>query len=444
MEKAFKAYTIEDRWAMEESIHMLQKILKYSRPWYHREFYKYPVHPAIADAIRLARPDNWHQLVLEHPHQSIGDQTMIAYTRDDKSGDADRQVKTSIGKYLRRHFSALGDHQIRDITALHVVTGVKIVSTMAEMLHHLLRGPQSCMKSSNWDTHPYEVYDPALGWSMAIREHDGDTVARALIYTDADGNKKFVRSYNKPADGGYSHSDTQLEAWMNNLGIVKVSGWDGAKIKVIEIKGNVIGPYIDGSDRDCEFSADKKTFTLCDGEGEYRMDNTGGFAEERSQYDNTCEDCGDGFDDGDGYWVGYSEDTPICQSCCNNDYQWVIGRRGNEYYIRDRYAVEVGGSYYDEDYLSDNDIVEDVDGDHRHRDDVVYIDSEDNYYGCDDERICYAEDTEQYELRDNCWMCAHTDKYYTDDTAYVEINGDKFHPDCAPETNETTTEGESE
>jgi hypothetical protein len=41
-------------------------------------------------------------------------------------------------------------------------------------------------------------------------------------------------------------------------------------------------------------------------------------------------------------------------------------------------------------------------------------------------------------------MCAHTDKYYTNDTTYVEINGDKFHPDCAPETNETTTEGESE
>jgi len=423
---------------------MLQKILKRSRPWYHREFYKYPMHPAIADAIKLTRPDNWHQLVLEHPHQSIGDQTMIAFTRDDKSGDADRQVKTSIGKYLRRHFSALGDHQIRDITALHVVTGVKIVHTMAEMLHHLMRGPQSCMKSSNWNTHPYEVYDPALGWSMAVREEGNDTVARALIYTDADGNKKFVRSYNKDPNGGYSHSDTKLEAWMNNLGIVKVGGWDGAKIKVINHGGCIVGPYIDGNDRDCEFSADKKTFTICDGEGEYRMESTGGFAEERSQYDNTCEDCGDGFDDGDGYWVGYSEDTHICMSCCNNNYIYVTGRRGNQYYIRDRYSVEVNGEYYDEDYLDDNDIVCDVDGEHRHRDDVVYIESESEYYPDDDDRICYAEDTEQYELRDNCWMCAHTDKWYTDAVEYVEINGDKFHPECAPETNETTTEGESE
>jgi len=85
-----------------------------------------------------------------------------------------------------------------------------------------------------------------------------------------------------------------------------------------------------------------------------------------------------------------------------------------------------------------------VDGEYCHRDDVVYIDSEDNYYGCNDERICLAEDTEQYELRDNCWMCAHTNRWYTDAEAFVEINGDKYHPDCAPETNETTTEGESE
>jgi hypothetical protein len=405
------------------------------------------MHPAVGDAIKLARPDNWHQLVLEHPHQSIGDQSMIAYTRDEKAGDADRQIKTSIGKYLRRHFSTLADHQIRDITAFRVVTGVKIVHTMAEMLHHLMRGPHSCMQTNNWNTHPYEVYDPALGWSMAVREEGDDTVARALVYTDSAGNKMFVRSYNKDPNGGYSHSDTQLEAWMQNQGIAKVSGWDGARIKVIESKGDIVGPYIDGSNRDCKYSADRMTFTICDGEGEYRMENTGGFASERNQYDNTCEDCGDGFDDGDGYWVGYEEETAVCNSCRDNDYQYVYGRRGNQYYIRDRYSVEVDGEYYDEDYLSDNEIVSDVDGEYRHLNDVIYIESEFEYYPDDDERICYAEDTEQHELRDNCWMCTHTDKYYTNETQYVDINGALFHPDCAPEiteANESTTEGESE
>jgi hypothetical protein len=283
---------------------------------------------------------------------------------------------------------------------------------------------------------------------MAVRENDGDTVARALIYTDTNGDKSFVRSYNKDANGGYSHSDTQLEAWMTNQGIEKASGWDGAKIKVIEQHGDVIGPFLDGNDRKVKFSVDSRvtyrTFTICEDDGDYNMDNTGGYASECNRYAHTCEDCGDGFDDGDGYWVGASEDNYICESCCNNDYQYVTGRRGNGYYIRGRYAVEVNGDYYDEDYLSDNDIVEDVDGEHRHLDDAVYIDSEDAYYGCDDERVCYAKDTEQYELRDNCWQCASTDRWYTDAEAFVEIEGEKYHPENVPAQNETTTKGESE
>ena len=432
-----------------EIVTQLQEVLRCNRPWFHREFYKYPIHDAVVAALGIARPDDWHQLVLEHPHKSVGDITMIAFTRDDKNGEADRQVKTTIGKYLRRHFSTLADHEIRDIQALHTATGCKVVVTMAEMLFHLLRGPNSCMKSQQFNVHPYEVYDPALGWSMAVREQEGDTVARALIHTSKNGDKTFVRSYNKDPNGGYSHSDTQLEAWMQAQGICKVSGWDGAKIKVIEHNGDVIGPFIDGNDRDVSYSVDSRvtcrTFTICEDGGDYRMDNTGGYASEQNQCDHTCEDCGEGFDDGDGYWVGYDEDRYICGECCNNDYVWATGRRGNSYYIRDRYSVEVNGDYYDEDYLSDNDIVEDVDGEYCHRDDVVYIDSEDNYYGCNDERICLAEDTSEYLLRDDCWQCTNTDRWYSMAEAFVEINGDKYHPENVPSFLSTTaTQGESE
>jgi hypothetical protein len=417
---------------------LLQKVLRRSRSWYHREFYKYPLHDAVNSAIKLARPDNWHLLVLEHAHMSTDDITMIAYTRDDKSGDADRQVKTSIGKYLRRHFSTLADHQIRDIQALHTASGCKIVKTMAEMLHHLLRGPQSCMKSAQFQTHPYQVYDPSLGWSMAVREANGDTVGRALLHTDENGNTRFVRSYNKDPNNGYSHSDTQLEAWMQSQGIEKQSGWHGAHIRVIDYCGQIIGPFMDGEDR--EVVRDGKLFRIVYDEGEYRMDNTNGYAEEANQYDHCCEDCNEGFDDGDGYWVGVNEDTYICNDCCNNNYQHVLGRRGNYYYVNYRYAVEVNGEYYDEDYLSDNEIVCDVDGEHHHRDDVIYIESESEYYPEGDDRICYADDTEEYELRENCWQCTQSDKWYTEDIEYVEINGEKFHPDNAPET----TEGETE
>jgi hypothetical protein len=47
-------------------------------------------------------------------------------------------------------------------------------------------------------------------------------------------------------------------------------------------------------------------------------------------------------------------------------------------------------------------------------------------------------------LTENCWMCASTDRWYTDETDYVEIEGEKYHPENVPAQNETTTEGESE
>ena len=74
-------------------------------------------------------------------------------------------------------------------------------------------------------------------------------------------------------------------------------------------------------------------------------------------------------------------------------------------------------------------------------DDAVYIESRGDYYHQDDDRICFAEDTEQHELVDDCWQCTETAKWYTDAIDYVEVDGDKYHPDDAP-ANET--EGESE
>jgi hypothetical protein len=41
-----------------------------ARYWIIREFDKYPVHQVINAAIKLARPRDWHQLLLEHLHES--------------------------------------------------------------------------------------------------------------------------------------------------------------------------------------------------------------------------------------------------------------------------------------------------------------------------------------------------------------------------------------
>lgn len=421
---------------METNIHCLQRVLRNSRTWYHREYYRYPLHQVIFDALHHARPDDWHLLVLEHPHISTTDRTKIAYTRDDRSGDADRQVTTTIGKYLARHFPTLKDNVIRDISALYTATGIKIVHTTAEMLYHLNRGPKSCMQSShfNLSQHPYNVYDPQYGWAMCVREEDNDTVGRALVMM-RDGKKYFIRSYLKPKESnGYSHSDNTMEAWLQSNGFEKFCSWKNEKIKAIpHDDGGYVAPYLDGDYKRADLIGDY--FKIGD-DGEYCMDDTSGRVHPDDMAE--CSHCGDRFHDGDGYWAGAWEDQHICSYCCDNEYTNAYSRRGNEYYIRQDEVIYVDGNYYDENFLGDNEIVELRNGDYARLEASIEIDGD--WYETDDEDICYAEDTDEYALKDDCWMCTHSDKWYSDAEAYVEINGEKFHPKYAPET----TEGESE
>lgn len=418
----------------------LQDILRKSRLWFHREYYKHRVHPAIWDALELARPKDWHQLVLEHPYQAETDPTRLAYTQDDRAGEADRQTITTIGKYLRRHFPDLSDHEIRDIQALHIVNGVKIVRTTAEMIYHLQRGPKSCMVSSSFAHHPYECYDPAFGWAMAVREEGNDTVGRALINDSDSDNKIYVRSYRKNGDG-YSQTDDQIEAWLKSQGYTKASDWEGLKLKAIEHRGAYVAPYLDGNCKtaDLKHPFGAEYFIITD-DGAYDMSSTCGFADESNR--STCEDCGDSFNEDDGYWVGVSEDVHVCGSCGDRNYTFAYSRRGNQYYIPEDEVVCVDGDYYHTDYLAHNEIVCDIDGDYRRLEDCIFIESDSEYYPSDDDRICYAQDTEMYELTERCWLCTESDKWYTDDCEdWVEIEGDRYHQDNAPEqTKEETNE----
>lgn len=195
-------------------------------------------------------------------------------------------------------------------------------------------------------------------------------------------------------------------------------------------------PYIDGCVQRVESNGD--TFVIDDG-GDYEASNTGGTID---QYEHTCEDCGAGFNDGDGYWTGIHDDHHVCDSCCNNEYTYAYSRRGNQYYIPNDRAVYIDGEYYDEDYLDENDIVQLHDGEYANRDDTVFIESTDEYYRSDDDEICYAEDTGRYELTDDCWQCEESNNWYTDDVDYVEVDGDKYHPDHAPEPEEEETVAE--
>jgi hypothetical protein len=414
-----------------------------TRSWYQREVSRYNIHPVIEYVIvdKLYRPLDWHQLVLEMPHRSTTDYNRLAYTRDDRAGEADRQVVTTIGKYLQRHFD-MPDHDIRDAVALYTSAGdMEIRTTMDAILHAVRNGPHSCMASDIQVTcadgvkrHPYAVYNPELGWSIAVRLYEGRIDGRALIYND-DGNGKqyFVRSYKRDHGGGYSYADEALEAWLKAQGINKHSSWEGAVVAKYSVCGGYLAPYIDG---DAQYVWDRGDSLIItdDQDGSHECTNTSGVSNDTDRVE--CEDCGDSMDEDDSYWVGRWEDRRVCCSCCDNDYTHAYSQNGNQHYIHNDDVTHIDGEYYDVNYLSDNDIVELADGEYAHIDNAVFIESCDAYYASDDDAICYAEDTGRYELRDDCWQCEGSTLWYTDDQDYIEVDGCKYHPDEAPETDE--------
>jgi len=415
----------------------------YTRAWHAHQQHQFALHPVITKAMQLARPDDWQQLLLEWPHVATKDSTRIAYTVNDRKGEDDVQTMTTVGKYLTRHFSTLPAHAIRDLAALSGKGESKIVRTTAEMIYHIERGPRSCMQwgDTDPDEHPYQTYAPKYGWGLAVRIVDGATLGRALVMDDGD-DKYFVRSYLRN-DTGYSGRDDILEAWLRDNGYEHRGGWGcGTRLRHIEDDNNncgFIAPYIDGCNQTVSVGhAGGEAYLRIDDDGEYECSNTDGDADTANRAE--CTSCGDWIDEGDGYWAGYHEDHLIC-SGCENDYRVGRGRNGREYRFHedDAVYVESRDQYYHQNYLEDNNIVELENGDYEHLEEVIEIDG--NYYLTGDERICYFQDTEEWGLCEDGWQCTHSCDWYTDDTEYVEVNDEKFHPKYCPETEaDTSTE----
>lgn len=450
-------------WDGYQQRHLLGEpyIARPAREWHQREQERYPLHPIVRKALRMSRPDDWQLLLLQWPHESTSDSTRLAYTRDERSGEADRQVVTSIGKYLRAHFTMLPDHALRDLVALHSNSEMKFVHTTAEMLYHLLRGPRSCMV---WGTdagrHPYETYCPTLGWHMAVRVYDGDTVGRALCNTDEHGNKYFVRTYKKDPHGGYSNADETLAAWLKAQGYEHKGGYAwGTKLKYVSRGRNVeefLAPYLDGCNQEVDIrTIDSTRYLVVADCGDFTCNQTDGTTEESGGEE--CQDCGCRFDDGDGYWTGPYDDHHVCASCGEENYRYGYGRHGNQYHIHENDCEYVEGwdEYVDTNYLSDNDLVRLENGELCQQDDAVCIDGE--YYHTDDERIVFCGYTSEYYLIKDCvelhdgewaletdaWKCyATSDWYLKDEVEPVVIDGETYHPDDAPEQDEDSETAE--
>lgn len=258
---------------------------------------------AICEALKcLGLPTDWHKLALEFPTVS-GDS--VSYIGSERAmqqyidGYPLKRITTKIGRYLTRHWPNAEPHEIRDIVMLYDEGIVEMQYTMREMLYAVQYGPHSCMQwpegeefgyrgeddDGEYDTdiHPYEVYDPELGWAMAVFKEHGKISGRTLVHRPT---KTFARSYGKDSDG-YAGSCAKSEAWLKTQGYKLVDAWpEGVRMLAIEsdYRDDYVVPYLDpGQARRTEngnrcklVKEGSETYFERDDGGEYVFGNTDG------------------------------------------------------------------------------------------------------------------------------------------------------------------------
>lgn len=411
-----------------------------------RDYEWFQEHPAVKQALYdFGRPVNWHLLALEVPMKAV-DGVRVAYARTDAKRTAYFQnyehkhlTATTVGKYLTRHWPHISSDRIRDLAE-----SLEFKFEMLEDLDAMVDAVRncvaySCMKDGTREAHPYEAYDPKYGWKLAIGRNGGEIVCRALVLDDGK-NKCFVRTYGRE-NSESTQSHPGLHYWLEQQGFEYEDEWpEGAKFAFIPYKGEHLAPYLDpGGDR--RRSDDSQRVRVVDGsyivrddDGDYKWDNTDGTPECLDDEDkSTCDDCGARDRTDDMYWVGRHGDRCVCDSCIE-DYTEVKGVNGEYYYVPDNQAVEVDGTHYDRDYLSENDIVELYNGDYAKHDDTVYVDCEDEYYPSHEvaanpnERglvVSLEDGRGEYALREDAEWCEYNQHWIESDDA-VEIADGKF------------------
>ena len=441
----------------------------------------FALHPVVETIVQtyMIRPKDWQQLLLEWPHVSTDNPSMLAYSRDEKAGEdflvngSKRQTRTTIGKYVSRHWPHVPAHTLRDWVALYTPDTFRFADTVEDIISSVELGPQSCMVSRyctipfnsedhavmcdwmqnndrdepEWDKHPYAVYAPKYGWSLCVHMSDSVVQGRGLCWTDPDDPtcKLFVRTYTRgKTDDDRSETDTTMASWLCEQGFQKVRSWpEGVKFRKLEHPDNDdrMMPYLDGEERRV---CDAGRYMVMDYKGEYICDNTNGTATLEEASLGSCEDCGDTIHEGDDYsYVGRNEEEAVCESCVNHHYTYVRGastygglQSYREYYIPDRDACGVTGHAYSIDLsYPPEDIVELENGDYAELDDTIDID--DAFYLPDDYRLIVVEEehhetSSTYALKDDCWQDNNGD-WHRDDIECVELDGEKYTREDADE-----------
>lgn len=179
-------------------------------------------------------------------HISLEDRTMVAFTPDKASGEADRQLKMSPGRFFSRMLPIATDSYIQKLVAEHMAEAVNEVEFLeGKDLTEVYRSgaaSAACMSKdeSSWSLeghHPTEAYwTPEIKMAV-IRNAEGSVTERCIVYNASETDKRWIRCY--PDNG-------KLKKRLEKHGYRRGS-LVGAKLNTVEVGGACVIPYLDGN-----------------------------------------------------------------------------------------------------------------------------------------------------------------------------------------------------
>ena len=216
-----------------------------SPPWWlMREYGRietevYPIATEVIDSLNVLNPQYALHIAEEDP-------TQIAYTPDKSYGEADRQVRTGLARFITKYYPHLPDDYIRDLQAEHLseLDSTFEVLTGEDMIAVYTSGAVgACMSKADSSYHgqvnPTKVYDvPNVGMAV-LRDKDGKISARTMVYTPTPSDKRFIRCY----------GDSKLRSKLERSGY-RAGTWHGVVFQTIPMgpsyADTYIMPYLDG------------------------------------------------------------------------------------------------------------------------------------------------------------------------------------------------------
>ncbi len=434
-------------WALENGSHGAAEMATEGSWWHERERLRLlygTYNPLPIEVVRLiAKHTNDCLKSVHWIHASKEVPGMIAYTPDDKSGKADRQIRTKLGRYLKNTSGlTLSDPDIATISALlrslMAPPILLIANTEEEIAHVFDEGPRSCMggegRAFAHDVAPVRVY-AGPDTAVAYIEREGRITARTVIRTDT---AEWIRIYG---------DEIALETALAEGGYTEGRSLSGCRLADVEYDGRTVMPYLDGEayyvhEYTCP-EHDKLFWRVCN-DGDYSAQSEHGFLDgEPGEETSCCEDCRDSVA---ADYISFVEsvDRYVCHDCIENSYVSVyagqyqemmhendpeiLGAYDGEYYTAA--GVEYHGLVYvDNDLHSIDDVCEDaLTGDY------ILLESATEYTDASGES-CYTVETDDlvesklercYYVKEDCYQL-HDGDYVLEDSDAAKEDADQMH-----------------